>query len=128
MMRILKGVFWLVLTFVLLVFVLQNGSELIRPVEIKLDLFLKDFSPGSIPQYGLVLSALLVGLLIGGVWGVLHQLRLRAKLKETQRLLKDRENELESLRNLPVVETASLQSGSQPGQPGGSHTSGEASR
>jgi putative membrane protein len=128
MVRILKGVFWLGLTLVLLLFVLQNGSELVRPVEIKLDLFLKDLSPGSIPQYALVLGALLVGLLVGGVWGIFQQLRLRANLKETQRLLREREKELDSLRNLPVVETASLQSGSQPGPPVGTYSPGEASR
>lgn len=128
MMRVLRAVFWVGLTFVLLVFVLQNGSEMARPVEIKLDLFLKDLSPGSVPQYGLVLSALLAGLLIGGVWGLLRELRLRARLRETQRLLKDRENELDSLRNLPVVEGPSLQKGSQPGQAGGSGGPGEVIR
>lgn len=128
MMRILKAISWMGLTVVMLVFVLQNGTELARPVEIKLDLFLKDLSPGSIPQYGLVLIALLAGLLIGGVWGLSQQLRLRARLRESQRLLKQRENELDSLRNLPVVESASLQTGSQQGQAGGSGGFGEVSR
>lgn len=127
MMRVVKAVFWVGLTFVLLVFVLQNGAELARPVEIKLDLFLKDLSPGSIPQYGLVLGVLLAGLLIGGLWGLFQQLRLRARLREAQRLLKERENELDSLRNLPVVESASVQTGSQPVQASGQGGSGEMS-
>lgn len=128
MMRILKAIFWLGLTLVLLVFVLQNGSELLRPVEIKLDFYVKDLSPGSIPQYGLVLGALLAGLIIGGGWGVFQQLRSMARLREAQRLLKDRERELDSLRNLPVVESPFPQTGSHQGQAGGSGSPPEASR
>jgi len=120
MMKILKSLFWLALTCVLVVFVLQNGSELLRPVELRLNLFVKDLSPGSIPQYGLVLGALLLGFLIGGGWGVIQQLGLRNRLRETQRLLRDRENELDSLRNLPVLEGTALQADSRSQQASGS--------
>ncbi len=120
MMRVLRSILLVVLIGLMLVFVLQNSSELVRPVEIKLDLFLKDLSPGPVPQYGLVLGALLAGILIGGIWGLLQQLGLRSRLRETKKLLKERESELDSLRNLPVVETSSLPVGSQSGQGSGS--------
>lgn len=106
MMRVIKSLFWVIVVAVLLTFVLQNGPRLTEPVEIRLDLFLKDLSPGALPLYGFGLVAFLVGLLLGGGWGVLQQLRLRGRIREAQRLIQERERELSSLRNLPVVEAS----------------------
>ncbi len=127
MIRVLKSIFWVGILCLVIVFALQNGAELVRPVEIRFDLFVKDLSPGAIPQYGLVLSALLIGLLVGGVWGLIQQLSTRARLRETQRLLRDKEKELDSLRNLPVVDSSSVPAGTYPAQAVGSGNPGEKS-
>lgn len=116
MMRVMKSLFWVIVVAVLLIFVLQNGSALTAPVEIRLNLFLKDFSPGALPLYGFGLVAFLVGLLLGGGWGVLQQLKLRGRIREAQRLLQERERELSSLRNLPIVEGSAPSRDSQVAQ------------
>jgi len=57
-----------------------------------------------LPLYGVLLFAFLLGFCIGGTWWLVNHLRLRAQFKRVNRLLMEKERELDSLRNLPVLE------------------------
>ncbi|MGQ9859822.1 MAG: hypothetical protein ACUVS3_14225 [Thermodesulfobacteriota bacterium] len=111
MMRAIKTLFWVIAVAVVLTFVLQNGTVLTAPVEFKLNLFVKDLSPGVLPLYGFGLVSFLVGILLAGGWGALQQIKLRGRIREARRLLQEKDRELSSLRNLPVVEGPTSQGG-----------------
>jgi lipopolysaccharide assembly protein A len=103
-MRVIRGVLTLLFVVVLLVFVIQNGGVLASSVALRLDLFLSDLSPQPVALYGLLLIAFLVGLILGGTWWLATHLRLRSQFRRLTRLLAEKERELNSLRNLPVLE------------------------
>jgi|YelNatPaOPRAMG01_1025707.scaffolds.fasta_scaffold00822_20 uncharacterized integral membrane protein len=106
-MRTVRTIFWLVLVVFLLVFFLQNSQTLTMPVEIRLNLWLKDFSSPQAPLYGVVIGSFIVGLALGAVWGIVGQLRLRGRIRGMDKLLQEKERELSSLRNLPLTESPS---------------------
>jgi uncharacterized integral membrane protein len=103
-MRIIKSVASLLLVAVLLIFVMQNSAALVAPVTLQMDLWVRDFSPGPIPVYGVLLFSFAGGLLLGGFWALGQRIRVRRQLREMQRLVTEKEKELTSLRNLPMLE------------------------
>lgn len=109
-MRTVRNAFWLLVVIVVVLFFFQNSQTLTMPIEIKLNLWLKEFSSPQAPLYGVVVGSFIVGLAIGGLWGVVGQLRLRGKIRVMDKLLQEKERELSSLRNLPLTETISERS------------------
>ena len=103
-MRVIRGFLTLLFVVVLLVFVIQNGGVLASSVTLRLDLFLSDLSPQPVALYGLLLIAFLVGFILGGTWRLATHLRLRSQFRRLHRILAEKERELNSLRNLPVLE------------------------
>lgn len=103
-MNLLKSIILFIVVVLLLIFVIQNGGVLSSPLSFRMDLFVKDFSTGPVPLYSVLLIVFCFGLLISGLWGWVHRLRLRSQNRQVTRLLQERERELNSLRNLPVLE------------------------
>ena len=116
-MRVIRGFLTLLVVVVLLVFVIQNGGVLASNVTLRLDLFLSDLSPQPVALYGLLLIAFLVGLMLGGTWWLATHLRLRSQFRRLSRLLAEKERELNSLRNLPVLEAETRVTGTSTGEP-----------
>jgi len=110
-MNLIKSITFFVIMVLLLIFVIQNGGVLSSPVSFEMDLFVKDFSTGPVPLYSVLLVAFCSGLLISGLWGLVHRWRLRSQNRQMNRLLAERERELNSLRNLPVLEAQGLGTG-----------------
>jgi putative membrane protein len=103
-MKYVKNILLLIVVVLLVVFVLQNGKQLTEPVHFRLGLYLKAISTGPAPLYSVLLLAFFLGLLIGAVLGWIHRLRRRAEVRRLNRLLMEKDRELNSLRNLPVLE------------------------
>jgi uncharacterized integral membrane protein len=116
-MRIIRSILWLLVVVLLLVFVVQNNDELGKGVSLRMTLFVQEIPVGVIPMYGVMIFCLLAGLLLGGGWGVFQQLRLRGQLRRAVRLLSEKEKELDSLRNLPVLESQRQAAGEMPPAP-----------
>ncbi len=106
-MRTVRTIFWLLLLVFFLIFFLQNSQTLTMPVEIRLNLWLKDFSSPQAPLYGVVIGSFILGLVLGAVWGIVGQLRLRGRIRGMEKLVYEKERELSSLRNLPLTESLS---------------------
>lgn len=106
-MKILRSVAGAVIAVVILVFILQNGQELVEPVDFRLDLALVDLSPGQVPLYSILITLFFAGVLISAVVAWVHHFRLRRRFKRLIKELEEKERELDSLRNLPVLERSS---------------------
>jgi putative membrane protein len=103
-MRTVKTLLLLLLVVLIFIFVNQNLEELARSVHFRLNLYVIDLSPGALPMYAVLLITFLLGLLISGVVGMIRRIRLKSQCKRLRRILDEKEKELNSLRNLPVLE------------------------
>ena len=93
------------LLFVLLVVIvaIQNYMPLSTPVKFRVDLLFFDYESADIPLYFVAVIAFLVGLIFAAVYGISERFRLKKQIKTLVREAKEKEKELNSLRNLPVT-------------------------
>ncbi|MCA9771709.1 MAG: hypothetical protein KC466_04825 [Myxococcales bacterium] len=93
----------LVIAFVV-VFAIQNAQAITQTVDLRLNI------PGATPRtwtlavYELVIIALLAGLWIGGGFDLWLRGRASARLRAKNQTIKGLERELQSLRNLAIVD------------------------
>jgi uncharacterized integral membrane protein len=91
--------------FVLFIFILavQNYEALSIPVKFKVNLVLIDYESPEIPVSFVAVIAFLVGVISLGFYGMAERFRLKRQIKTLIMESKEKEKELNSLRNLPVT-------------------------
>ena len=105
-MKPLKPIFWGLLLVLGIAFFLQNKDALTHKTTLELTLFgpLK-FRTLPIALYAFTLLSFLLGLLVSALYGLVEIYRLRKALRTTKRQNDSLQEELKSLRNLPITET-----------------------
>ncbi len=105
-MRSFRTVVWIVVVFLLLVFIVQNIKTLDQTVELQFNLYLFQINSGSIPIYLLILFSFLIGLLGAASHSLYRRIKIKGETRRLKKALRAREGELNSLRNLPVFQSA----------------------
>jgi len=104
-MKPVKWVVLLLLMVLLIAFLVQNIDEILAATTFELRLFgLVHISSKPIPLYGLILGSLFGGGLMTAIYLGLGNFRLRSSLRSLQRQNSGLQEELNSLRNLPITE------------------------
>ncbi len=93
-MRILKTFFIGVLFLIALIFAAENTG----PVEIHY----YGIAPLQLPLFLVIFVAILLGILIAGLISSFDKFRLKREMNRLKRVVKTQEEELNSLRNLPL--------------------------
>lgn len=101
-MRFLKSIFLIVFFVVAMLFFFQNTAELNKTVSIVLDFFLVKYQTLPIPMYALVLASFGVGGIVTVLFFLIDKVRLSSELKACRRRMAALEQEVNSLRNLPL--------------------------
>jgi uncharacterized integral membrane protein len=104
-MKPVKWVVLLLLIVLLIAFLIQNIDAILAPTTFEFKLFgLLHVSSKPIPLYGLILGSIFGGGLMTAVYLGLGNFRLRKSLRSLKRQNSDLQEELNSLRNLPITE------------------------
>lgn len=104
-MRALKAPLMTIVAALLLIFVIQNIDALNNTIDLRLDLYIFELDSGMIPIYLLIIVSYLVGMVVAASYGFYRRVQLRGENRRLKRTLKEREEELNSLRNLPVLQS-----------------------
>lgn len=102
----MKHIRWIVILLVMLIVIaltVQNYESLAAPVRFKTDLLLFKYESATVPLSLVVVVAFVVGVVASGLYGIMERFRLRRQLKAVVKDLREKEKELNSLRNLPVT-------------------------
>ena len=99
-LRIMVAVLFVVFIFILAV---QNYDALSIPVKFKVNLVFFDYQSPEIPVSFVAVIAFLVGVISLGLYGMAERFRLKRRIKVLVKESKEKEKELNSLRNLPVT-------------------------
>ena len=103
-MKPVKWVVLLLLIVLLIAFLVQNIDAILAPTTFEFRLFgLLHVSSKPIPLYGLILGAVFAGGLMTAIYLGLGNFRLRSSLRSLQRQNSSLQEELNSLRNLPIT-------------------------
>ena len=104
-MKPVKWVVLLLLMVLLITFLVQNIDAILAATTFELKLFgLVHISSKPIPLYALILGSIFGGGLMTAIYLGLGNFRLRNSLRSLQRQNSSLQEELKSLRNLPITE------------------------
>ena len=104
-MKALKAMFWGLLMLLLIVFLFQNREALLYKTTLEFALLGPvKFRSIPIPLYSLILVALFLGVLVSALYCGLGNYRLHQALRSLERKNDSLQEELKSLRNLPITE------------------------
>lgn len=110
-MRYLNIGIIIIFFFISMLFLFQNYESLSTSMNLKFDLILgPKYESSPLPFYALVLASFAIGALITLLYFSLEKVRLSAKLKSCSKKLAKLEEELNSLRNMPLNDAPSVSS------------------
>ncbi|MCD6452328.1 MAG: DUF1049 domain-containing protein [Acidobacteria bacterium] len=95
-MNIFKLVLAVILFFGLLALAILNSEETVSSI----NLYWKTLK--DVPLIFVVLTSILVGIIIAGVIGIAEHIKLKLRLSALKKRISSLEEELNSLRNLPI--------------------------
>jgi len=108
-MRWVKTLFSLLAIFVVIIFSIQNQSEVVLrfafPWE-RHELFVVPTVP--LPLFLVILCSIFLGVLIGGFGDIYQRFRLKKNLRKNQKKMEMLEREIQSLRPLGQSQSSSL--------------------
>ena len=93
----------LVMLFVVIV-VVENLEQLSKTLTLRIDLLFWGAKTGEIAFYLVVIIAFLVGVFVAGLLGIFERFRLKREIRRLSKENKEKDKELNSYRNLPIVE------------------------
>lgn len=87
------------------IFMIQNIEPLSHPLALRLNLYFVNLESTPYPTYLIIFLAFFFGLLGASLVGILERLRLRKQVKTRGKEIDRLNNEINSLRNMPVNES-----------------------
>jgi uncharacterized integral membrane protein len=98
-----KAVLFLLLLVILAALTVQNYETLSAPVNFKMDIVIIKYESSNMPLSFVVVIAFFVGVLATASFGIRERFRSKKEINTLKREARQKDIELNSLRNLPVT-------------------------
>ena len=102
-MKHLKFILLIIIIIALIIFFVQNHGTFSTRIEFGLDLFSFHYKSPMINIYYIMGISFLLGVLITGLCGIVERFQLKRQIKTLTTISKEKDKELNSLRNLPIT-------------------------
>jgi len=102
-MKHLKFILAIVIMLIVVVIIVQNSDALSKAVVFKINFFGLQWQSFSVSLYYIVTIAFLFGVLTTGLYGMIERFRLKKQIKILASASAAKDQELNSLRNLPIT-------------------------
>ncbi|MFC1579445.1 lipopolysaccharide assembly protein LapA domain-containing protein [Thermodesulfobacteriota bacterium] len=102
-MKHLRFILGIIIVLVVIIIIVQNQEAFSKEAVFKINLLGIHWQSASVQLYFIVTIAFLFGFLIAGVYGMLERFRLKKQIKMLTSASAAKEQELNSLRNLPIT-------------------------
>jgi len=99
-MRNLKFIIYTIIIVLVFILVVENLEAFSTKVFFKIDLFSLHYRSA---DYYIVPIAFLFGIIIVGLYGTVERFQLKKQIKNLEKVSKEKDKELNSLRNLPIT-------------------------
>lgn len=94
------GILLLMLAFIVAV---QNYETLVSPVSFKINFYFFEYQTVGMPLSLVAIITFLIGLFSAWIYGIRERFGLKKQVKLLMKKAQEKDNELNSLRNLPVT-------------------------
>jgi uncharacterized integral membrane protein len=103
-MRHVKAIVSILVMLFVVIIVVENLEQLSQTLTLRIDLLFWGAKTGPMAFYLVVIIAFLIGILVAGLLGIFERFRLKREIKRLSKENKEKDKELNSYRNLPIVE------------------------
>lgn len=104
-MKHLRAVLNIVIMLLVVILVVENLEELSGTLTLQVNLLFWAYETPEMPFYLLLIIVFLFGVLVASFFGIVERFRLKSSIKRLMKEKKETETELNSLRNLPIVDS-----------------------
>ena len=102
-MRYLKFIIGILIILLIFIIVFENYEAFSTKVVFRIDLFGLHFKSQETSIFLVVLISFFFGILVAGLYGIIERFQLKREIKKMRSISKEKEMELNSLRNLPIT-------------------------
>ena len=102
-MKYFRFIIAIVLIVLVCAIIIQNHLAMSTSVVFRLNLIFTEFTSVPISLYVVVILTFVFGVLITWFYGMIEQYRLRRDIRVLEKGLREKDEELNSLRNLPIT-------------------------
>lgn len=102
-MKHLRFIIGIIIMLLVVIIVVENHEAFSTKVVFRIDLLGLHYKSNEISMYIMVTISFLFGILIAGLYGIVERFRLKREIKKMRHISKEKEEELNSLRNLPIT-------------------------
>ena len=105
----MNNIKWIILVLLLMlafIVAVENYETLVTPVAFHFDLYFFKHQTSEMPLSLIAILTFLIGLFSAWLYGIKERFSLKKQIKALQLATKEKDNELNSLRNLPVTAEA----------------------
>jgi len=105
MKSIIKGIIGILLILLAAILIVQNYEQLSRTLTLKVDFKLWAYQTPPMGVYLVMIIVFLFGIFIAGFLGMIERFKLRRRIRILSKENREKDKELNSFRNLPIVES-----------------------
>jgi len=102
-MKQVKSIIVILFLLIVVVVAVQNYQELTKPIQFRVNLLFYSGETSGVPVFLVAVIAFLIGVLCIWFYGISERLDFKRQIKMLKKDVADKEQELNSLRNLPVT-------------------------
>jgi len=102
-MKHVKAIIIILFLLLIVILAVQNYQALSTPISFKVNLLFLNAESSGLPVFLIAIVTFLLGVICIWLYGISERLGFRRQVKALMKDVKDKEKELNSLRNLPVT-------------------------
>jgi uncharacterized integral membrane protein len=104
-MRYIKAFVGFVFMFLAVILIVQNLEQLSKALTLRVNLLFWAHETPPMAFYLVIIIAFLLGIFIAGLYGIIERFKLKKKIRMLSKESREKDKELNSFRNIPVVES-----------------------
>jgi lipopolysaccharide assembly protein A len=104
MKNIIKGIISILVMLLIIIVVIENYEQLSNTLTLRINLGFGAHKTPPMPFYLVVIIAFLIGIFVVGFLGIFERFRLKTQIRRLSKENAEKDKELNSYRNLPIVE------------------------
>ena len=113
-MKYLRMIVLVVFLLLIIILAVQNHDAFSTRIQLGIDLVFYSYQTAAMTIYLVTIISFLVGIVFAALYGIVERFRLKKQIKILQKEAREKDKELNSLRNLPV--TTEVQEAEQPSE------------
>ena len=103
-MKHIKAIISIVLMLLAVILIVENLAQLSQQLTLRVDLYFWEWKTEPMAFYFVIIIVFLLGILIASLYGMFERFKLKKEIRAISKKNREKDKELNSLRNLPIVE------------------------